>query len=360
MRGEGEIMKRKRIQKTMSLCLAVLLAALGLWGCTDDTPGISEKPAEQTETTANAPDDALTIVGEPDDITSYILSTEDPENPEGTLVAMPPDTLVPSKFEDLPACGYEKEVLKCPYGDGYELYGEIYRPEKDGKVPLVIYAYGFNGQFSDGKRYGELLASHGIAVYCFDFRGGNMASSSGGDFMEMSVMTEAADLGAVIEAASGWDFVDPDKIAVIGLSMGGEAAAIAVGRHPDQVAALVLLAPALGTPDAVRSSWSSPDEIPEVLYGGSNDSTFAVGRNFYADCWDVDEWEEISHFTGPVLLIHGTADQSADFGYTVKARRTYENAVMYAVEGGGHGIYDTLFEYISNYIYAFFRENGLI
>ena len=204
-------------------------------------------------------------------------------------IALPKETDGRSQFEDLPVCPYEKEPLPVSYDDK-QLYGEIYRPQTDGSAPLVIYATGFCGSYTDGRRYGELLASHGIAVYCFDFWGGNMASASGGDIMEMSVMTEAADLEAVIDAASGWDFADPDRIVVMGLSMGGEAAAIAVGRHPDQVAALVLFAPAFGKPDYARETWSSPEEIPEVIYFGKNDDKTAVGQNFYADLWEIDEW----------------------------------------------------------------------
>ena len=38
---------------------------------------------------------------------------------------------------------------------------------------------------------------------------------------EMSVMTEVSDLEVVMDAASGWDFVDEDRIVLLGTSQGG-------------------------------------------------------------------------------------------------------------------------------------------
>lgn len=48
--------------------------------------------------------------------------------------------------------------------------------------------------------------------------GGGGGTMSDGDTTEMSVMTEVSDLEVILEAAAGWDFVDTDKMALLGTS----------------------------------------------------------------------------------------------------------------------------------------------
>ncbi len=113
---------------------------------------------------------------------------------------------------------------------GKLLRGLLYMPETDSKVPLVITAHELGSNYSRRwPQYGEALASCGIAVYTFDFAGGGPktrkdgtpGSHSDGDTTEMSVMTEVKDLECVLEAAKSWNFVDVNKIPIIGGSQGG-------------------------------------------------------------------------------------------------------------------------------------------
>ena len=78
--------------------------------------------------------------------------------------------------------------------------------------------------------YAELMASHGLAVYCFDFCGSG-GFHSDGKMTEMSLITEATDVGTVLQAAKEWDFVDPDKIILLGECQGGAASAIVADRY---------------------------------------------------------------------------------------------------------------------------------
>ena len=84
---------------------------------------------------------------------------------------------------------------------GQKIYGIAYIPNiENEKIPLVICAHGLGGSYQSNTAYAEQLASHGIAAYCFDFRGGG-GSRSDGDTTEMSVMTEVSDLEVIMEAA---------------------------------------------------------------------------------------------------------------------------------------------------------------
>ena len=89
----------------------------------------------------------------------------------------------------------------------------------------MICSHGLGGSYHSNLEYAEQFAQHGIAAYCFDFRGGG-GSRSEGSTTEMSVMTEVSDLETVLEAAKEWEFVDHEKIVLFGTSQGGIVSAI--------------------------------------------------------------------------------------------------------------------------------------
>lgn len=99
---------------------------------------------------------------------------------------------------------YEQRELWVDNG-GEQIYGVAYVPEGEGQKPLVVFSHGLGNDHSAGAPYAEVLASHGFAVYTFDFRGGSAHQNrSDGSSTSMSAMTEVSDLEAVIEAAKDW------------------------------------------------------------------------------------------------------------------------------------------------------------
>lgn len=245
---------------------------------------------------------------------------------------------------------YETREINCSIGD-QNIYGVTYIPETDGTIPLVIFAHELGSTHRSGTEYAEELASRGIATYTFDFRGGSTASRSDGSTVGMSVMTEAADVEAVLDAAKEWDFVDSRRIALIGASQGGMASAVAASRRPDEIAGLILLYPALLVHDAVHEQFDSLDEVPEQFYfnGWIN-----VGKNYVSDVWDYDVYAEMPNYTNPVLILHGDRDGIVDVSYAQRAAESYPDAELHILRGAGHGFYgrsfDTAMEYILDYL----------
>ena len=77
------------------------------------------------------------------------------------------------------------------------------------------------------KGYGEAFAEEDYVTVCFDFCGGGWASRNGGALLDMSVLTEKADLEAVLEEVKQWDFVYIGSIYLMGNSQGGLVTALA-------------------------------------------------------------------------------------------------------------------------------------
>lgn len=239
---------------------------------------------------------------------------------------------------------------------GQKIYGVAYIPNTESeKVPLVICAHGLGGSYQTNAAYAEWLASHGIAAYCFDFRGGG-GTRSDGDTTEMSVMTEVSDLETVMEAAPEWEFADGDKIVLLGTSQGGCVSAIAAARHADRVSGLVLMYPAFLGRDAVHERFDSLEEVPDEFPF----MWITAGRRYVEDLWDYDVYEEIGNYTGKVLLMHGSADSIVPFAYSDRAAEVYEDVEYHVIDGAGHGFHGSAFDEAVGYIFAYLQEIQII
>ena len=123
------------------------------------------------------------------------------------------------------------------------IQGELFLPDRQGKMPLVIFSHEFLQTHASGTPYGEYFAAKGIATYAFDFTNGS--SNGRSDFTKVSGLTETHDLEDVLAAARQWDFVDSDRIILVGASFGCWATAVCGIDHQDAVAGMVLLYPGL-------------------------------------------------------------------------------------------------------------------
>lgn len=252
---------------------------------------------------------------------------------------------------------YRAEEIHCT-NDAEDIYGVAYIPETNAeKYPLVIFSHELYNTHTSGISYAKVLAARGIAVYTFDYRNGSSASGSGNDMEKMSVMTEVSDLESVMNAAKTWDFVDGDRIVLIGGSQGGFVTAATAAKHTDEVAGLVLLYPAFVIVDDVHNMFSSINDIPDTF---SYRGWFTAGRLYAADVWDYDIYNEINAFDKPVLILHGDRDCMVDSSYSEKAAECYVDAKYHVIHGAGHGFYGPAFDEAIIYIEDYFKHIGIL
>ncbi len=231
------------------------------------------------------------------------------------------------------------EVFELPLDtEGKHIYGWLYLPVLEGeKCPLVILCHGFQGNYQDVSKYTGYFVDAGIAVYIFDFCGGSTYSSSSGDFLHMSVITEKEDLNAVYEKlCADYAFVDRDHVFLMGESQGGLAAALQAGERPETAAGLILFYPAFSIPDMARKyNEGGLPEVPQAF-------RVPVGQQYYLDVLDLDVWEAIAPYRGPVRIMHGSADVIIPLSYSEQAEQVYENAELTVYPGEGHGFSDAV------------------
>lgn len=223
---------------------------------------------------------------------------------------------------------------RCCTRDGMNIYGQICKPDCED-YPFVVLCHGFDGSMTSGKPSARQLAKAGIGSYNFAFCGGATDSPSDGDMLEMSVMTEVADLNVVLDEVKTWPEVDPKRIYLLGRSQGGLVAALTAVQRPEDVKALLMFYPGFPIPEQAREALKQMDELPEsfAIFDAK------VGRPYALDVVDLNVWEEIGKYKGPVLMIHGTDDEVVPLESSKKALDIYEDAELVILEKREHGFY---------------------
>lgn len=235
---------------------------------------------------------------------------------------------------DQAAFEYEVQELDSRRDD-YRIYGEIYLPRGAGEnLPTVVFSHGLGGDIDSGTSYAEALAQAGYVVYCFEFCGGG-GSMSDGSSLDMSMLTEQADLEAVIGTLKEQDYVDSEHIFLMGASQGGAVSAITAAANRDEVAGAVLLYPAFVLVDDVKEMFESLEDIPESY----SFLWMTVGCRYAADILDYDIYEAISGYDKDVLIIHGDNDGIVPLSYSERAAEVLPLAVLSVIPGAGHGFY---------------------
>ena len=261
--------------------------------------------------------------GSPDGAPSDAVTSTATDSATGaaTPTSGAPDVVDPAS---LPSYDYEERELAV-VSQGETMAGRLYAPAVAGPVPLVVCSHGLVGSIDDLDPVARTLAGLGLASYRFAFRNGGPEA---GDTTRMSVMTEVADLEAVLtaarSAADGWDVVDPQRIVLQGVSQGGAVSTITAARHPEEVAGLALWYPAFSITEDLHHVFTSLDEVPQsVTLGG-----YSLGRIYAEDMWDYDVYADMPRYSSPVLIVHGTADATAPISYSERAEKTFPDRAM--------------------------------
>ena len=185
---------------------------------------------------------------------------------------------------------YDCKVI-CTEYDGIRLYGKALIP-RDSEVrrfPTVIYAHGADSDHKADMLTLRCLAKRGVACYTFDFYGWTKRSTGPkgtrwfrhvprnvDDAYEKKVLQQVEDLNAVIGRVKTLDFVDADRLFLLGSSMGGATVATAAVTHSSDIRGIVLQYPAINlNPDAMTA-----------------------GKSL-----------DVNGYRGPVLILQGTRDR---------------------------------------------------
>ena len=183
------------------------------------------------------------------------------------------------------------EIIYIPASMG-KLYG-ILRTQA-APSPLLILSHGFGGSHTNHQDYEKFFYENGMATFNLDFCGGGLESKSDGAMLEMTVLTEAEDLNAVID-----HFKDDGRfthIFLIGFSQGGFVSSYVAAQRPRDVAGLVLEYPAyVLQDDAKRRSQDGTFPTTSDIMGQT------IGRVYNEAAVSFDIYDAIGGYSGAVV-----------------------------------------------------------
>ena len=192
---------------------------------------------------------------------------------------------------------------------GRRLRGMLHRPDTSGehRPPGVVLLHGFTGDRMESHwlfvKASRALAGAGIASLRFDFFG---SGESDGEFREASLDTEVADAQDAADFLRREGGIDPERLGIIGLSLGGAIAAVVA--EPIRARALVLWSAIAHLPLMHRFA----DSFARPLNDGSEDAEYGGHRvsHRFLDAVDrLDPLAGVAAFTGPTLIVHPERDE---------------------------------------------------
>ena len=225
---------------------------------------------------------------------------------------------------------------------GQRLFGMTHSPDTDKRAPAVLMCHGFTGDRVESHfifvKMARRLADAGFFVMRFDFRG---SGESEGDFSDMTIPAEIDDARVALAWLRGQPEVDPKRVSLLGLSMGGAIATSLAGEDED-IAGLILWS-ALAQPSMlVSQSVTTADKTPSPL-GVQKDGNFDMGGNlvgkaFKETAGEVQPLKSIQKYAGEVLILHGTRDEVVP---PSEAERYFEaageeRASLHWIQGADH------------------------
>lgn len=183
-------------------------------------------------------------------------------------------------------------------------------------LPVVIMLHGFGGDRHEASgnfiKAAATFALRKFGVLRFDFRG---CGETGGTTHGISLARQIDDTGYVIDfvksdIANMLDMppLDPQRITLLGLSMGGLTAAAVLGRRAD-VRAAVLWQPPFDLMQVMQRVYG-PLSLTEVKARGAFQAgMMELSPEFFECLENFNAAREVRGFDGPVLIVQGRKDQ---------------------------------------------------
>ena len=211
---------------------------------------------------------------------------------------------------------YTRHEVTYPSGD-VTVSGVLLRPRGRGPFPAVVLNHGYiePSIYVTGQglmREQDYLARAGFVVLHTDYRG-HAGSDPASDRSRETRLGYTRDTINAVQAVKKERYVDPDRVAMLGRSMGGGVTYNALVAKPGLVKAAVVFAPVSSDfvdnfnrwtvaerPDAAAATYrryGTPQQEPEFYRGLS-------ARTYF------------DRITEPVLIHHGTLDDSCPIAWS--------------------------------------------
>jgi len=148
------------------------------------------------------------------------------------------------------------------------------------------------------------LAQAGFASLRFDFCG---SGESDGEFRDVTLRGEIADGRATVAFLRRQAGIDPERVGLLGLSLGG---AVAAALAPHVQAKVVVLWSALAHTARLRDLVKQLAKKIPGKPGALEFDAREISPRFIADVLKVEPVRHLARFKGPTLIVHPEKDEA--------------------------------------------------
>ena len=225
----------------------------------------------------------------------------------------------------------QKYWIEC---DGLRLSAVLDRPG-EGKGPLVIVIHGFTG-YKEERHIVEVaraLNELGFATLRADMYG---HGESDGAFRDHTLYKWLTGGMALVDHARSLDWVT--ELYLCGHSQGGLTVMLLAALERDRISGVIPLSPAAMIPQKARDGellgmTFDPAHIPEAL---PMEAGRSLGGNYIRAAQSIDVEAAIDRYTGPVLIVHGDADEAVPVQVGIDAAQRYRDCQLVLIPGDTH------------------------
>jgi dipeptidyl aminopeptidase/acylaminoacyl peptidase len=321
------------------LAVGLIVAGTFAAGCTSAPPTVPETSAPTSATTAAAPSPTSSSP-----TTSAAPTTTTP-SPTATAAPLSPETLFAKTYDgrnlritrEIASTAAYQQYLVTYDGDGLTISGRMNVPRGQGPFPAVVLAHGYADpavydNTTQMSRERDYLARQGYVTLLVDYRN-HAASSKDPDADANLRLGYAVDVINAAKALQTDPNVKPDRIALMGRSMGGGVTYTALVAAPGLFKAGIAYAPVSSNSVDNFEKWTRPDRA----------TTTRVVATLGEPAANPDAWAKASprsyfaRITEPVMIHQGTADLSCPIAWaqaSVDALKQAGKSVEYFTYAG--------------------------
>lgn len=232
---------------------------------------------------------------------------------------------------------------------GRDIPATVVMPDGKGPFPAVVMNHGHGGGRQEGGGFEKLanaLAKAGIVTIRMDFAGNG---DSKAPWTDQSLSSMISDSNASLAHLLANYPVDPDRLGILGYSMGGRIALTIAQAADNPYKAVGLLAPSANPGKGLLLLLAGSEAEYERLYAeaktekGYADYTTQYGQKQELSLKWFDELlassplDGISAFKGPMLVVHGDKDVTIPPAENEAVVAAFPKASIVLVPEADHG-----------------------
>ncbi len=224
-------------------------------------------------------------------------------------------------------------ILNC---DGLRIQADLDMPEKKAdKMPLVVLIHGFTGNRQERHilAAAKTMNECGFAVLRPDMYGHGESDGKFGEHTLYKWLTQAL---FITDYARSLPFVS--EVYLCGHSQGGLTVILTAAMKQDQIAGLMPLSPAVMIPEQARAGTLlgtnfDPCHVPDSLHTWDG---LVLNGNYIRVAQTIRVEDAVDAYKGPVLIIHGAADDAVPISFATRTAQRYANCHMDVIPEDDH------------------------